>query len=225
MDYLTKPILNKLDIEQIHRAPIFEYSGAIECISTPEKLLKITKNLKHQKIIGIDTESRPSFSKGLIYPVSLIQIATEDIVYVIQINMTGFSDELVKLFENKKIIKAGLAINDDIKKLRELRDFEPKSFVDLSKMAREKGIIQTGLKSLSVRYLNCKISKTARTTNWSVSKLTQKQLVYAATDAWMCLKLYPIILSDTNDYHEKLQENQENQKDQQGDQRSISSPS
>ena len=204
MDNLTKPLLNKLDTEQIHRAPIIEYSGIIECVSTPKKLSQIIKRLKQEKIVGIDTESRPSFSKGLVYPVSLVQIATKDIVFIIQINLTGFTDELVKLFENKKIIKVGLALNDDIIKLKALRDFKPRSFVDLSKMASEKGIIQIGLRSLSIRYLNCKISKAVRTTNWSVEKLTKKQLIYAATDAWVCLKLYPLILSDTNDYHERL---------------------
>ena len=214
MSHLTAPLTNKLKPEQIHNAPIVEYSGTIECVRTQKELAKIIKKLKRQKIVGIDTESRPSFSKGIIYPVSLVQLATETIVYIIQINMTGFSDELVKLFENKKIIKVGLALNDDINKLKALRDFEPQAFVDLSKMAREKGIIQTGLRSLSIRYLNCKISKSVRTTNWSVSNLTKKQLVYAATDAWMCLKLYPLILADTNDYHEKLE-----------DQNSISIPS
>jgi len=208
MDNSTKPLLNKLKPEQIRQAPIFEYTGTIECISTPEKLSKVIKNLKRQKIVGIDTESRPSFKKGLVYPVSLVQIATEDIVFIIQINKTGFITELVKLFENEKIIKVGLALNDDIIKLKALRDFEPQAFVDLSKMAKEKGIIQTGLRSLTIRYLNRRISKAAQTTNWSAPKLTKKQLIYAATDAWVCLKLYPLILSDTNDYRENPEEDQ-----------------
>jgi ribonuclease D len=131
-----------------------------------------------------------------------VQIAIRGSVYLIQIKQTGIEDSLIRFLENPAILKAGIALRDDLIKLREIRDFVPAGFVDISDMAARKGIIQTGVRALSARYLEGRISKTAQTSNWERRELTEQQKRYAATDAWACLEIYPLLMADPRDYHE-----------------------
>ncbi len=200
---LPEPLPGRISKEYILSMPILEYGGPIKLVDSVDSLQECVLSLSKADILGFDTESRPSFRKGESHPVSLIQLADSESVYIIQISKTGFRRELIRLFENPQIIKVGLAAADDIAKLKELRNFCPEGFVDLSDIARSKGIVQTGLRALSVRYLKHRISKTTRTTNWANPDLTKRQLIYAATDAWICLQLYPHVKNDINDYHEE----------------------
>jgi ribonuclease D len=172
------------------------------------------KHLMEETWIGFDTESKPSFTKGTSYPVSLVQFSTQETAYLFQLRKTGFTNGLVELLENKQIKKIGVGIKTDIVKLQEQRPFIPSGFVDLSELAAAKGIIQVGVRGLTARYLNRRLPKTAQKTNWARSELTMKQQLYAASDAWICLKIYPIILKDTTDYRKFNQdENQGHQEE------------
>ena len=201
-----KILERRIDRDYINSLPILRFSGEIILVDNKEKLEEICNLLLKEDKLGFDTESRPAFKKGKTYPVSIIQLATKDKAYVIQIKKTGISDSLIKIFENENILKIGIGLKDDIKKIKELRDFEDKSFIDLSKIAESKGIIQSGLRALSARYLGYRISKTSRQSNWALENLTPKQLNYAATDAWVSLLLYDFVLNDTNDYRQEDEE-------------------
>jgi ribonuclease D len=131
-----------------------------------------------------------------------VQIAIRRSVYLIQIKQPGIEDSLIRFLENPAILKAGIALRDDLVKLREIRDFDPAGFIDISDMAARKGIIQTGVRALSARYLEGRISKSAQTSNWERRELTEQQKRYAATDAWACLEIYPLLVADQRDYHE-----------------------
>jgi ribonuclease D len=122
--------------------------------------------------------------------VALLQFAFADKAYLIQIHKTGVTEELAKLLADEKIIKAGVAIRDDIKALQKFRRFNPGGFVDLSIMARENGLEVESVKKLTALLLGFRISKTAQTSNWEAATLTEKQIEYAATDAWVCLEIY-----------------------------------
>lgn len=151
--------------------------------------------------LGFDTESRPSFQRGVTFPISLIQVAMPDRVYLFHLLEPWIPPSLVEIMANPNIRKIGVGLSGDFHKLRQLVDFEPQGFVDLSKIAAQKGIIQTGARSLTARYLGKKLVKAARTTNWARPQLSEKQMQYAATDAWVCLTLYPLLLADQNEYH------------------------
>lgn len=192
--------------DYINSLPILRFNGRISVIDNEDKLREICDQLSTESLLGFDTESRPAFRKGVSYPVSLVQLATDQHAYIIQLKKTGFIQALVDIFEDQKIAKIGVGLTDDIKKLKQQVDFQHQKFIELSDIASSKGIIQTGLRALTARYLNHRISKSAQKTNWAMDTLTEKQLVYAATDAWISLKLYQPVLSDCNHYHEEVEE-------------------
>jgi ribonuclease D len=191
---------NRISKEYINSLPIIRFDGDVVMVTSEQQADDVLKSLMEEPWVGFDTESKPSFTKGTLYPVSLVQFSTQDTAYLLQLKKTGFTDRLVELLENKHIKKIGVGIKADIVKLQELRPFIPGGFVDLSELASEKGIIQVGVRGLTARYLHHRLPKTAQKTNWARSELTMKQQIYAASDAWICLQIYPLILEDTTDY-------------------------
>ena len=96
-----------------------------------------------------------------------------------------FAGRLVELLSNPDIVKVGVGVQDDIRRLNELYRFKQASFYDLSAEMKKKGLIQSGARALTARYLGRKLVKSAQKTNWAYSHLTERQLEYAATDAWI----------------------------------------
>ena len=158
----------------------------------PEELEHTIERLKLELSVGFDTESRPSFVKGQHYPISLLQFATHKEVYIIQLRKTGFIDCLSSFFE-AAVEKVGVGLADDIRKLKELRDFTPAAMVDLCGIAKAGGHQKTSLRVLSAYYLGKRIVKSSQKTNWARNVLTEKQLRYAAIDAWACLLIRPLL--------------------------------
>jgi ribonuclease D len=186
--------------DYINSLPIIHFQGKVIVINQIEQANGLLKHVKNEKYIGFDTESRPSFSKGVSYPPSIIQLATHNTAYLFQLGKTRIFDELVDLFSSPGIKKIGIGTQNDIDKLQEIRKFQARGFIDLSKIAAQKGIIQVGARALTARYLEQRLTKSSQKSNWSNTQLTRKQQEYAATDAWVCLKIYPLLLSDPTDY-------------------------
>jgi ribonuclease D len=207
-------LTNRISKEYINSLPIIRFDGNVVMVTSEQQAEDVLKHLMEETWVGFDTESKPSFTKGTSYPVSLVQFSTQDTAYLFQLKKTGFSERLVELLENKQIKKIGVGIKADIVKLQEQRSFIADGFVDLSELAAAKGIIQVGVRGLTARYLHHRLPKTAQKTNWARSKLTMKQQIYAASDAWICLKIYPLVLEDTTDYHQFNQdENQDHREE------------
>lgn len=177
----------------IQELPILRFSGAITVVDTPAKLADMAAVLSRHSLLGFDTETRPAFRKGEKHPPALVQLALEDRVYIVQLKKTGFPESLGTLLADGRVLKAGVGIRDDLKALQELRPFEPGGFVDLGDRARERGMAERGVRSLAARFLGGRITKGAQTSNWASAVLTERQLRYAATDAWVCLKLHPFL--------------------------------
>jgi ribonuclease D len=180
--------------EEMLLLPLSAYSGTVVLVQTANELAEVVKEIEAVEILGFDTETRPSFKRGEFYKVALVQLATADKVYLIQIQKTGVSEAFAKIFSDPKIIKAGVAIRDDIKGLQKYRHFKAEGFVDLSIVARESGIGVESVKKLTALLLGFRISKSAQTSNWETPTLTDKQIEYAATDAWVCLEIYKKLL-------------------------------
>lgn len=170
--------------------PLRTFDGEIILIQSADELEPVIKILEQADVLGFDTETRPSFKKGEFHSVALLQFAVPGKSILIQLKKTGLPDELTKILSNPAIIKAGVAIRDDIKALQKLKRFNANGFVDLSIVAREKGIGVESVKKLTALLLGFRISKTAQTSNWEVPSLSEKQIEYAATDAWVCLEIY-----------------------------------
>jgi ribonuclease D len=176
--------------EEINTLPLGAFKGKIDLVTEAKVLSKVFKEIKHHEVVGFDTETKPAFVKGQVHKVSLLQLAIPHKVFLIRLNHTGLDQEIIHFLENEKIVKAGVGIRDDIKTLHKLNRFHAVGFAELSTMAREVGLEVESVKKLTALLLGFRISKGAQTSNWEAEHLNEKQLLYAATDAWVCLEIY-----------------------------------
>ena len=147
--------------------------------------------LRAQKIIGFDTETRPTFTPSQPrYYVSLLQLSGPDKAFLFRVNKIGMHRRLCNLLASDKVIKVGAAIHDDIRGLQKLHDFKPAAFVDLQKIGCEWGIRDKAVKKMAAIILGFRISKTQQLSNWEAETLSESQCKYAATDAWVCREMY-----------------------------------
>lgn len=179
-----------ITVEEIQEYDLSWFRGKIVVVDDLASFKRVMPELKHEKILGFDTETRPSFRKGHRNKVSLIQLSAGKIACLFRINRIGLPDELAALLGNPGIIKAGVAIHDDIKVLKKIKRFNPEGFVDLQKYVKDFGIQSSGLKKLTAIVLGFRISKRQQVTDWEAEELTEAQQVYAATDAWVCREIY-----------------------------------
>ncbi len=170
--------------------PTVAFEGRIITIDTVADTDKAVKALSKEKFLGIDTETRPSFRKGVQYEVSLIQLSTADTCFLIRLNRVGIPDSLISLLENQEITKIGLSLHDDYQTLCRRRKFKAGGFFDLQKHVGEFGIEEKSLQKIFAIVFGKRISKSQQLTNWENDVLTDKQKLYAATDAWACLEIY-----------------------------------
>ena len=170
--------------------PTVAFEGRIITIDTVEATDIAVKALSSETLIGIDTETRPSFKKGIHHDVSLIQLSTADTCFLIRLNHVKMPDSLISLLENEKITKVGISLHDDYQALNKRRKFKPGGFLDLQKYVKEFGIEEMSLQKIFAIVFGQRISKSQQLSNWENDVLTDKQKLYAATDAWACLKLY-----------------------------------
>lgn len=182
--------IKKISKEEINELPIISFPGEINVIEDERSCKKALKELSNELVLGFDTESRPSFKKGQQFPISLLQLSTVNRAYLFRLNKIPLTDGLIKILSNPKVVKAGVAIRDDIRGLQNLRDFSPAGFVELVDQAKSFGIQNYGLRAIAAIVLQGRISKKAQLSNWAKSSLDDTQLVYAATDAWIGHQLY-----------------------------------
>ena len=182
--------------DEIKNYSIEKFTGKIHVIEKENDVLASYSFLKKQKILGFDTESKPTFKKGVSSKVSLIQFTTEDQAFLFRINKIGFNEKLIDIISDKKIKKIGIAIFDDIKALQKIKSFESNSIIDLSQLALNLGFESIGAVKLSILILGFAISKSVRLSNWERENLSISQLEYAATDAWICNMIYKKLLNE-----------------------------
>lgn len=177
----------KADIAQM---PVELFDGRIIIIHSAADVEKAVAYLKGYPILGIDTETRPSFAKGRTYEVALMQVSTEDTCFLFRLNYIGMPDALVDLLQDGRQLKVGLSLRDDIQRLQAKHRFEPRGFLDLQTYVKELGIEAQSLQKIYALLFGKKISKSQRLTNWEADVLTDRQKGYAATDAWTCVRIY-----------------------------------
>ena len=162
--------------------------------------------LRAQKVIGFDTETRPTFSQDQPrYGVALLQLSGPDKTFLFRINKMGMHRRLCNLMASDKIVKVGAAIHDDIRGLQRKHGFEPAASVDLQKIVWEWGIRDKSVKKMAAIILGFRVSKTQQLSNWEAEKLSESQCRYAATDAWVCREMYlKLMASEKNPLEEEI---------------------
>lgn len=176
--------------EQINALPLARYEGPVAVIAKQRDLAGAVDYLRDETLLGFDTESRPSFRRGDNHPVALLQLAGAERVFLFQLQLLDDLAPLFSLLSDRAIRKAGVAVRDDIRKLRELADFPQANFVEISDLSRRLDVSNTGMRSLCAIFLGFRVSKGAQVTNWARRDLAENQIAYAATDAWVSRLLY-----------------------------------
>jgi len=182
--------IHRISKETINTLPISGFEGEVVVVDRPEQISDAAAYLSSQPVLGVDTESRPSFTRGVHYPTALVQIASHERCYLFRLTHVGMPEELCALFANPAICKVGLAFKDNLNGLRRRRNFTPRNCIDLQSIAWQYGILDMSLQKLFAICYGQKISKSQQLTNWENSHLTPEQARYASTDAWATLLIY-----------------------------------
>lgn len=199
---MKKIIYNKFDKRWLAELPRVTFKGRIFVIVNEQEAEKAVNYLLTQPILGVDTETRPSFSSRVKYKCALLQVATHESCFLFRLNYLGLSPAVVRLLEDTTVPKIGLSWHDDIDSLSQLGKFKPGNFVDLQHHMMEIGVEDLSLQKIYANLFAERISKADRLSNWERDVLQEKQKVYAAIDAWACIRLYEelIRLKETGDY-------------------------
>ena len=175
---------------EINELPMRQYKGSIILCKTKEEAEVAAGKLLKESLLGFDTETRPAFRKGESYDPSLLQLATENEVYLFQLQQCGLTPNLLEVLSSPDIIKAGVALDRDVCELQALALFQPDGFVELATVAKKANIKNLGLRGLTAILFDFRISKKEQVSNWARQELTNSQLTYAATDAWLGRKIF-----------------------------------
>lgn len=199
---MKRIIYSRFDKKLIPDLPQVLFPGRIISVITESEADKAVAYLLSCDILGVDTETKPTFRKGQNHRVSLLQVANKDTCFLFRLNKTGITDSIKKLLENKQVPMIGLSWHDDLLSLHKRREFTPGYFIDLQDIVGKLGIKDLSLQKIYANIFHKKISKRQRLTNWDADILNDKQKEYAATDAWTCINLYEEIkrLLATGDY-------------------------
>lgn len=176
--------------DEIKDLPVAGFEGRIEIVDTVEALERACNHLMGERVVGFDTETRPSFKAGVSYNVSLIQLSTADVCYLVRLTSVRMERCLMRLLESRKVLKVGVDVQGDIRNLNKMRHFRAGGFVELQKEVEAFGIEDKSLKKMAAIILGVSVSKAQRLSNWEAKEYTSAQMRYAATDAWICLEMY-----------------------------------
>ncbi len=179
-----------IENDEINQLPLIAFGGEIVVVDSQDQVANAVECLQKELVVGYDTETRPSFKKGKNNDVALLQLSGEKKCYLFRLNKIKIDQTLTGLLEDDAVMKIGAAITDDIKIMNKLHRFTPKGFVDLQKIVKEHGIEAISVKKMAAIVLGGKVSKAQRLSNWEAQQLTVPQMIYAATDAWVCREIY-----------------------------------
>ena len=187
---MKKLIYNKVAKAMISQLKRVVYYGKIYVVTSAADAENVVDYLLSQPVLGFDTETRPAFEKGKNYLCSLLQVSTHTDCFLFRLNTIGLCPAVVRLLSDTKVTKVGLAWNNDIQSLKRLGNFNPGHFIDLQDMVHQLGIEDQSLVKIYANLFGERISKAERLSNWERRELTERQMEYAAIDAWACVRIY-----------------------------------
>ncbi|HNT42551.1 MAG TPA: 3'-5' exonuclease [Tenuifilaceae bacterium] len=182
--------------EEIAKLPRLVFEGETVVVSENNHLERCLAELSNSRLVGFDTESRPSFKKGRSNGISLLQLASSNLAAIIRVKSTGIPPALLTFLEDSSIIKVGAAIRDDLKGLKQIHTFTPRGFIDLQQVVTNYNIENVSVRKMAAIVLGGRVSKSQQLSNWEAPELTTQQVEYAATDAWVCREIYIRLLQE-----------------------------
>jgi ribonuclease D len=182
--------ITKISKDEVNLLPIVIFEGQITLVNDLSEVQAAIDELRKSKVVGIDTETKPAFTRGTHNKVSLLQISTLDHCFLFRLNMIGFPSSLAEFIADTDVRKIGLSLRDDFSGLNKQHNFIPGNCIDLQSIAKSYGIMELSLQKIYAILFGQKISKSQRLTNWENAELTELQQRYAATDAWASLKIF-----------------------------------
>ena len=189
--------IREITKEQVRELPIEKFEGEVVLIDDESLVNDAINEIAMETTIGIDTETKPAFKKGVSYNTALIQIATSKKTFLFRTSKIGLPKGLAKILQSSNIEKIGIAVIQDMKELKQqFFSFESRAVVDLNILCKEMGFKNIGAKNLSAMVLGHNISKRQQTSNWETPTLSEAQIRYAATDAWICREIYLKLLKE-----------------------------
>lgn len=182
--------------EEIANLELVSFPGEIVLVdSLNDTFYAALKYLRRQKVLGFDTETRPTFTQDQhSNGTALLQLSGSTKAFLFRVQKTGLPKRLAAILANPEIVKVGAATIDDVRGLQKYAPFNPKGFVDLQSKVWEYGIRDKSVKKMTAIILGVKISKAQQLSNWEAEHLSESQLRYAATDAWVCREMYMKLL-------------------------------
>ncbi len=202
IDIMITTLYNKFDKKKISTLPRVIFPGKIVVVLTETEAEKAVDYLLSADILGIDSETRPVFCKGKHHKVALLQVSTHDVCFLFRLNLIGMPPCIIRLLEDTTVTKVGLSLHDDFMMLHKRTDFTTGKFIDLQNIVQEFGIEDLSLQKLYANLFHERITKREQLSNWEASILSDKQKLYAATDAWACIQIYERLraLRSANNY-------------------------
>ena len=181
--------------DEANALPAAQFRGEIIIVDNDDQVEAMCQYLSEQSILGFDTETRPSFKAGVSNRVALLQLSSAERCYLIRLCRIKLHTPILKLLCDPAILKIGADVRGDLHSLHQLRNFKEQGFVDLQHIAIDWGVEEKSLRKMSAIVLGKRVSKAQRLSNWEASQLTPQQQLYAATDAWVCIKIYKKLLA------------------------------
>jgi len=187
---LQSEMVRAISREAMANLPIRRYEGEVCLVAGSRDLQRALADIRSESVVGFDTETRPAFRKGESHLPCLAQAATARAVYLFPLRQLEVFPLLAELLAQARTVKAGVALANDLRPLKQLFPFEEQNVLDLGVVARRCKLSQIGLRNLAGIFLGFRVPKGARTSNWAAPRLSAAQITYAATDAWACRELF-----------------------------------
>ena len=186
----------KISKEEVNLLPVIVFEGKITLVDDLSKIHPAIEELRKSEVVGIDTETKPSFTRGTHHKVSLVQISTLDHCFLFRLNKIDFPASLAEFLADENIKKIGLSLRDDLAGLNKHHKFKPANCIDIQTIIQSYGVLELGLQKIYAILFEKKISKSQRLTNWENPELSEQQQRYAATDAWASLQIYLQLMAE-----------------------------
>lgn len=193
---------SEIEKEEINQLEVRKFEGEVRLVADIASCQDAIQEIRKYDVLGFDTETKPAYKKGVNNRIALIQISNSNVAWLFRVNRIGIPDELRSFLEDESQLKIGAGLLDDMRKLRQIARFTPGGFLDLQKYVEAFNIESKSLKKMVAIVLGYKISKSQQLSNWESDSLTDQQLRYAATDAWVCLEIYNELRNSLKDHHE-----------------------